>query len=202
MKEQNDPIFKEFLEFKARQGNTSQSSPSYVNVVIEEGESDDLPYEQNNLKDIILILEDKDLRWKDEIWHLMQRYLDVASFTAGSYKQRTHFENILKTTGSCEFSHFYAGKQTKAYSFSKVIIKQVISAEEWGISTFREREYHHPEKFQLNLIIGIMWKHLIKPSSTRIRSRNILGFSKYVQMFIKRTSQIGYTNGGYLLAPR
>ncbi|KAL8031786.1 hypothetical protein ABFX02_13G050700 [Erythranthe guttata] len=140
-------LFKEFMEFKAKHGNTSQNNPSYANVVLEdEVESDDLPYERNTCKEVILLLEDKDLRWKGEIWHLMNRYLNTASFTAGSYKQRNHYENILKATSLCEFSHFYPGKNTQAYSFSKVIIKQIISAEEWGLSTLGEKEYFRPDQ--------------------------------------------------------
>lgn len=148
LKDNNDTLFKEFLEYKARQGQgNSQNNPSYAKVVNEdESDSDDLPFIQNNHKELILLLEDRDLKWKDEIWHLMSRYLDNASFTAGSYKQRIHFENILKATSSCEFSHFFPGTNKKAYSFSKVIIKQIISAEDWGISTLKEREYYLPDQ--------------------------------------------------------
>ena len=134
-----DPLYKEFLAFKAQKekGNTS-----YVNIVTEDNE--DGLYEQNPYKEIILFLENKDLKWKDQPWTLITRYFDMGSYPVASYKQRFYYENILKVTESCEIHHYTTGN-TQVYNFSKVIIKQIISAEDWGTSPLRDREMIHPE---------------------------------------------------------
>ncbi|KAG5619574.1 hypothetical protein H5410_004792 [Solanum commersonii] len=56
-------------------------------------------------------------------------------------KTRSYYETILINTGSTEFQHF-SGYNTSEniYNFSKMIIKQVISVEDWGISIMKERQ--------------------------------------------------------------
>ena len=140
-----DPEYQEYLKEKARkQGHTPAT---YANIAAHE-ESDEGVYEQNSHKELILFLENKDLKWKDDPWSLMQRYLNTASNPAGSYKQRRYYEYLLMSSQSCEFSHFNAnvGNSTAiVYNFSKVIIKQIISVEEWGISPFHEKEFYNAE---------------------------------------------------------
>nr|GFC41813.1 hypothetical protein [Tanacetum cinerariifolium] len=62
-------------------------------------------------------------------WILMTRYLDNAPYAAHAYKGRTYYENILKFTGTIEVTHFTAAN-SNVYNFSKVLIKQIISADE------------------------------------------------------------------------
>ena len=43
-----------------------------------------------------------------------------------------------------------SGAQEEIYNFSKIYIKKIISAEEWGISPLKQREFYHnrtPVKF-------------------------------------------------------
>ncbi|XP_052620666.1 uncharacterized protein LOC128126717 [Lactuca sativa] len=82
----------------------------------------------------------------DDPCNLFSRYLDTASYATCSYKSRNYYENILSSTGTCEISHFSSSADKKVYNFSKVIFKRIISAEEWGLSTLREREFLHPEQ--------------------------------------------------------
>ncbi|KAI5675239.1 hypothetical protein M9H77_06189 [Catharanthus roseus] len=124
-----------------KEGETSSSS--YAQVLSEE---DSKPsYHTHPHKEMIFLLEPKDLQWKENPWLLMNRYLDMASYTATSYKQRQYYEQILKEC-SCESTHFYPGgiKTGNIYNFSKIVIKKILAIEEWGISPLREREFIIP----------------------------------------------------------
>ncbi|KAG5599897.1 hypothetical protein H5410_031267, partial [Solanum commersonii] len=60
-----------------------------------------------------------------------------------SYKTRSYYEEILISLGSVEFQHFSCmghNPHKKSYNFSKIIIKQIISIEDWGISSMKERQ--------------------------------------------------------------
>ncbi|KAG5610322.1 hypothetical protein H5410_021603 [Solanum commersonii] len=81
-------------------------------------------------------------RRKEEPWKIFQRYLlNGLYFPGESYKTRLYYETILMNTGSVEFQHF-SGYNTSenVYNFSKMIIKQIISIEDWGISSMKERK--------------------------------------------------------------
>ncbi|KAG5596002.1 hypothetical protein H5410_037234 [Solanum commersonii] len=58
-----------------------------------------------------------------------------------SYKTRSYYETILISTGSVEFQHF-SGYNTSenVYNFLKMIFKQIIYVEDWGISTMKARQ--------------------------------------------------------------
>ncbi|KAI5663186.1 hypothetical protein M9H77_22509 [Catharanthus roseus] len=130
-------LYEEFKKQYLATKHQQEGETSYAQVLSEE---DNIPsYHTNTQKEIIFLLEDKDLQWKDNPWLLMNRYLDVASYAATSYKQRQYYEQILKES-SCEITHFYPGgtKTGNIYNFSKIIIKKIISIEEWGISPLRE----------------------------------------------------------------
>ncbi|KAG5581601.1 hypothetical protein H5410_052228 [Solanum commersonii] len=62
-------------------------------------------------------------------------------FPSESYKTRSYYETILISTGSVNFQHF-SGYNTSedVYNFSKIIIKQILSIEDWGIFTMKERQ--------------------------------------------------------------
>lgn len=139
----SNPMYKEFMDFiKSRQ----QEQPSYSAVANEEVIENIEVYDQNDLDEIILILDPRDLQWKDEPWQIMTRYFDTASYAVPTYKFRMHYEIILSSMGSAEFQHFYPANTRKVYNFSKIIIKKIVTPEEWGTSTMREREYTHPEQ--------------------------------------------------------
>lgn len=54
-----------------------------------------------------------------------------------SYKTRSYYETILIEIGSAEIQHFQG---ENCYNFSKIIIKKIISVEDWGIFTMKERQ--------------------------------------------------------------
>ena len=136
-----DADYQAFLEFKRQQrGNTSKEEDSYAKIVgDEESESNNIGFSVNNHKEIIFLLEEKDLKYKNDPWILMQRYMDNLSLPARTYKFRNYYEQILLQSNSCEISHF-TGTNKEIYNFSKMIIKRVISLEDWGISPLREKE--------------------------------------------------------------
>nr|GFC23696.1 hypothetical protein [Tanacetum cinerariifolium] len=129
--------------------NKKENNPSYASALNEEENEDMHEYHQSRYKEKIIFLEYQDvMRYFDsgnDPWILMSRYLDNAPYAAHAYKGRTYYENILKFTGSIEVTHFTAAN-SNAYNFSKVLIKQIIYAEEWGLSTLREREFIHPDQ--------------------------------------------------------
>ncbi|KAL4561929.1 hypothetical protein LXL04_034113 [Taraxacum kok-saghyz] len=126
-----------------------ENIPSFAKAITNGDTVDDtLEYKELPHKDHIIILENKDIMLyfenNDDPWFLMSRYLDTASYAGFSYKNRNYYENILKVTESVEFSHFTSGGNTNIYNFSKAIIKKIILAEEWGLSTLKEREFMMP----------------------------------------------------------
>ncbi|KAG5571216.1 hypothetical protein H5410_060982 [Solanum commersonii] len=121
--------------------------------------------------ELLQIVKDLEIRAQiiDKIndpWKLMHRYLDSTQHATPAYKYRMHYEIILSSTGSGEFQHFYrmhyeiilsltgSGEfqhfypvnTKKVYNFSKIIIKKIISPEDWGINTLKEMDYIHPDQ--------------------------------------------------------
>ncbi|KAL7090607.1 hypothetical protein ACP275_12G051900 [Erythranthe tilingii] len=141
-----DPLHDEFQEFlkqkQQKEGNIPESSShaSYANIVKDDDDSH--LYIENLNKEIILLIEEKDSQWADNPWIIMERYLSNNSLPYGSYKPRGFYENILVHMKSVEINHFSSGneKEKGNYSFSKIIIKKIISFEEWGISPLNEKE--------------------------------------------------------------
>jgi len=99
-------------------------------------------YERVVKKEMIFLIENSEIQRKEEPWKIFQRYLlNRLYFPGESYKTRLYYETILTNTGSVEFQHF-SGYNTSenVYNFSKMIIKQIISIEDWGISSMKERQ--------------------------------------------------------------
>ena len=64
-----DAEYQAFLEFKRKQqrGNTSKEEDSYAKIVgDEESESNNIGFSVNNYKEIIFLLEEKDLKYKND----------------------------------------------------------------------------------------------------------------------------------------
>ena len=96
--------------------------------------------EETDKKEIIFLLENSDIQRKNEPWNILQRYLTKGLYFPGeTYKSRTYYESILSNTKSAEFQHFSDFDNT-IYNFSKITFKQIISAEDWGISTLQEKQ--------------------------------------------------------------
>ncbi|KAL3812980.1 hypothetical protein ACJIZ3_014248 [Penstemon smallii] len=129
------------------ESSTSQkgNSQTFENILQENEYDDSINYAENDKREVILHLEYSDLKWRDDPWFLMNRYIDNTQFAATSYKQRSFYENLLKATDSCEITHFTSNDQ-KSYTFSKIIVKKIFSYQEWGLSTFKEKDYIFSEK--------------------------------------------------------
>ncbi|KAG5629997.1 hypothetical protein H5410_001714 [Solanum commersonii] len=67
--------------------------------------------------------------------------LNELYFPGESYKTHLYYEIILTNTSSVEFQHFSRyNTNENVYNFSKMIIKQIISIKDWGISSMEERQ--------------------------------------------------------------
>ncbi|KAG5570708.1 hypothetical protein H5410_060474 [Solanum commersonii] len=101
----NHPMYKEFLNFmQSKEGK--HNIPQSYSTVLTDKENIEI-FDQNDKKEVILLLEQSDLRWRDEPWQIMHRYLDSVYYTTPSYKYMMHYEMILLATGFGEFQHFY-----------------------------------------------------------------------------------------------
>jgi len=112
----------------------------FVSIAKEDNE-DIKSYEKVLKKEMIFLLENSEIQRKEEPWMILRRYLINGLYFPGeSYKTRSYYETILISTGSVEFQHI-SGYNTSEniYNFSKIIIKQIIFVEDWGISTMKER---------------------------------------------------------------
>ncbi|KAG5589385.1 hypothetical protein H5410_039899 [Solanum commersonii] len=137
------PMYKEFMDFMKSTEKLDNNPPSYSSILIDDENIE--VFDLNDKKEVILLLEESDLKWRNESWQIMARYLDTVSYTATVYKYRMHYEMILSSTG-CEFQHFYPANTKKVYNFSKLIIKRIIASEEWGMSTLKELDYIHSDQ--------------------------------------------------------
>ncbi|KAG5599465.1 hypothetical protein H5410_030835 [Solanum commersonii] len=78
---------------------------------------------------------------KEKPWKIFQRHLINGLYFPGeSYKTRSYYESILINTGSVEFQHF-SGYNTSenVYNFSKMIVKKIISIEDWEVGFTEEQ---------------------------------------------------------------
>ncbi|KAG5580588.1 hypothetical protein H5410_051215 [Solanum commersonii] len=120
---------------------SQKQSDTFASVAKEE--VDDIKsYERVVKKEMIFLIENSEIQRKEEPWKIFQRYLFNGLYFPGeSYKTRLYYETILTNTGSVEFQHFSSYNTSEnVYNFSKMIIKQIISIEEWGISSMKERQ--------------------------------------------------------------
>ncbi|KAK4716265.1 hypothetical protein R3W88_014603 [Solanum pinnatisectum] len=136
---ENNPLYVQLQEYLSQKKN--EKSDTFASIAKE-----DLDYiksyEKVAKKEIIFLLENAKIQRKEEPWKIFQRYLINGLYFPGeSYKTRSCYETILSSTGSVDFQHF-SGYNTSenVYNFSKMIIKQIISIEDWGISSIKERQ--------------------------------------------------------------
>lgn len=133
---ENNPLYAQLQAYLSQ-----KQSNTFAEISKEEVE-DIKTYEKVEKREIIFLLENVDIHRNEEPWKIFQRYLVNGLYFPGkSYKTRTYYENLLISMG-VEFQHF-SGYNTSAnvYNFSKMIIKQIVSIEEWGISSMTEREF-------------------------------------------------------------
>ncbi|WMV25422.1 hypothetical protein MTR67_018807 [Solanum verrucosum] len=130
---ENNPLYAQLRTYLSQ-----KQSDTFASVAKEE--VDDIrSYERVVKKEMIFLIENSEIQRKEEPWKIFQRYLlNGLYFPGESYKTRLYYETILTNT---EFQHF-SGYDTSenVYNFSKMIIKQIISIEDWGISSMKERQ--------------------------------------------------------------
>lgn len=124
------PMYKQFMELiKTQEG--SSSSQSYSTALTDDSNTNTTVFYKNTKEEVILLLNRSDSKWQNKSIELVHRYLDTTSYPTPAYKYQMHYEKILESMGSTEFNRFLNSGTTKAYSFSKMIIKKVLSPEEW-----------------------------------------------------------------------
>ncbi|KAG5577035.1 hypothetical protein H5410_057169 [Solanum commersonii] len=117
---ESDPLYVKLQEFI-----TQKKSNTFASIAREDTIDDMKTYEKR----------------REEPWKIFQRYLlNGLYFPGESYKTRKYYETLLISTG-VEFQHF-SGYNTceNVYNFSKMIVKQIIHIEDWGISSMTERQ--------------------------------------------------------------
>ncbi|KAG5590683.1 hypothetical protein H5410_041197 [Solanum commersonii] len=140
----NHPMYKEFMDFMKSKKESDNDPPTYSTILMDEENIE--VFDLKDKREVILLFENSDLRWKNEPWQVMYRYLDTVSYTTTVYKYKMHYEIILSATGSCEFQHFYPANTKNVYNFSKMIMKKILAPEEWGMSPLKEMDYIHLEQ--------------------------------------------------------
>uniref|UniRef100_K4BZH2 Uncharacterized protein n=1 Tax=Solanum lycopersicum TaxID=4081 RepID=K4BZH2_SOLLC len=92
--EASNPIYQEFMDFiKSRQ----QEQPSYSAVANEEVVENIEVYDQNDLDETILILDQRDLQWKDEPWQIMTRKIQMKGGVISKYEILAFYMEEVKS---------------------------------------------------------------------------------------------------------
>ncbi|XP_059311488.1 uncharacterized protein LOC132063074 [Lycium ferocissimum] len=83
--------------------------PSYSNALTDDDREDTYSYEQNDNRELIMLIENEDLQWRDAPLQIMQIYFDVGSYAAITYKYYMNYEpdfsrDYLTTTNTYDFS--------------------------------------------------------------------------------------------------
>ncbi|KAG5605283.1 hypothetical protein H5410_026775 [Solanum commersonii] len=76
---------------------TSDNNPPAYSTVLMDEENTEV-FDLNDKREVILLLENSDLKWKNYPWQVMSRYLDTVSSTTTVYKYIMHYEIILSAT--------------------------------------------------------------------------------------------------------
>ncbi|KAG5580592.1 hypothetical protein H5410_051219 [Solanum commersonii] len=133
---ENNPLYAQLKAYLSQ-----KQSDTFASVAKEE--VDDIKsYERVVKKEMIFLIENSEIQRKEEPWKIFQRYLlNGLYFLGETCKIRLYYETILTNTCSVEFQHFLGYITSEnIYNFSKVIIKQIISIEDLGISLMKERQ--------------------------------------------------------------
>ncbi|KAG5599351.1 hypothetical protein H5410_030721 [Solanum commersonii] len=134
---ENNSLYAQLQEYLTQhQSNTFAS-------VAKEDVDDIKTYEKVEKREMIFLLENSNIQRREEHWKIFQRYLlNGLYFRGESYKTRKYYETLLIST-SVEFQHFLGYNTSEnVYNFSKMIIKQIIHIEDWGISSITGRQFN------------------------------------------------------------
>ncbi|KAG5629323.1 hypothetical protein H5410_001040 [Solanum commersonii] len=159
----NNPLYAQLRAYLSQ-----KQSDTFASVAKEE--VDDIrSYERVVKKEMIFLIENSEIQRKEEPWKIFQQYLFNGLYFPGeSYKTRLYYETILTNTGSVEFQHFSSYNTSEnVYNFSKMIIKQIISIEDWGISSMKESKvlYYNNERHKHTWFIKVCAKIFVDPIS-------------------------------------
>ncbi|KAG5570747.1 hypothetical protein H5410_060513 [Solanum commersonii] len=152
--------------FSSRQSVNLEDIPKQNNFpsITKEDTDDIKSYEKLQKKEMIFLLENSDLHIKDEPWNIFQRYIINGLYYPGeSYKTRSYYEEILISSGSAELQHFSGigySPHEKVYNFSKIIIIQVISVEDWA---FDKVLYYNNDRHKHTWFIKVCAKIFAEP---------------------------------------
>ncbi|KAG5580731.1 hypothetical protein H5410_051358 [Solanum commersonii] len=106
----NHSMYKEFMDFMKSKKESDNNPPPYSSILMDDENIE--VFDMNDKKEVILLLEENDRKWRNEPWQIMARYLDTVSYTTTVYKYRMHYEIILSSTW-CKFQHFYPANTKK-----------------------------------------------------------------------------------------
>ncbi|KAK4724365.1 hypothetical protein R3W88_027144 [Solanum pinnatisectum] len=67
----NHPMYKEFMDFMKSKQSQDNTPPTYSTILMDEENIE--VFDLNEKKEVILLLENNDLKWKDDPWQLMTR---------------------------------------------------------------------------------------------------------------------------------
>ncbi|KAL3830792.1 hypothetical protein ACJIZ3_019594 [Penstemon smallii] len=139
--DQNNSSYEEIPDLtKQKKRKNNNIPPSY-------DDEDSYNEEQITSNEVILVIENCDLEWKEYPWTIMSRYLDRASYATGSSTSRSYYLNILNSTETAQIQYSYGNirTNTRIIDSSKIIIKKIMSVQEWGISPLKVKEFVHPK---------------------------------------------------------
>ncbi|KAG5629659.1 hypothetical protein H5410_001376 [Solanum commersonii] len=157
---ENNPLYAQQRTYLSQ-----KKSDTFASVA--KKEVDDIRfYERVVKKEMIFLIENSEIQRKEEPWKIFQRYLlNRLYFPGESYKTCLYYGTILTNTGSVEFQHF-SGYNTNenVYNFSKMIIKQIISIEDWDyINAFSKVLYYNNERHKHTWFIKVCAKIFVDP---------------------------------------
>ena len=75
----NHPMYKEFMDFMKSKKESNNNPPTYSTIRMDDENVE--VFDLNDKREVILLLENSDLRWKNEPWQVMSRYLDTVCYT-------------------------------------------------------------------------------------------------------------------------
>ncbi|KAG5599618.1 hypothetical protein H5410_030988 [Solanum commersonii] len=134
---ENNPLYAQL------QAYLSQKKSNIFSSIAKDDVDDIKSCEKVEKREMIFLLENSEIQSKEEPWKIFQRYLlNGLYFPGESDKTRSYYETLLIST-CVEFQHFTGYNTSEnVYNFSKMIIKQIISIEDWVIYYNNERHKH------------------------------------------------------------
>ncbi|KAH0678271.1 hypothetical protein KY284_019356 [Solanum tuberosum] len=65
------PMYKEFMDFMKSKKELDNNPPSYSSILMDDENIE--VFDMNDKKEVILLLEENDLKWRNEPWQIMAR---------------------------------------------------------------------------------------------------------------------------------